>query len=113
MSQNVDEVNISECVSIETNLSQPWNFDSIELKRTQIDSLEAKDWIHPLLVHNKIIPFKLDTGAQTNVLLYEDYKGIKEVKLHCANETLRCFTGDQVQLEGKCVLSVTWKRHLC
>ena len=110
MSKTVDAIEQSDQATGVTVGPESLYFDSVEISSNQTDQTETKsvpkDWIHPLVVQNKIIPFKLDTGAQANVLSYDDYKGMTRVKLHSANETLRSFTGDLVRHEGKCVLSV-------
>lgn len=50
-----------------------------ELDEFYVDALsrKQKDWILSLQVNDSIIPFKLDTGAQVNVISETEFKSIR------------------------------------
>ena len=81
-------------------------FDTVEVHNVNKGHPHSKDWIIPLEVNGCIIPFKLDTGAQANVITSQDFRFLSGVKLHNAKETLRGYTGEVVPVRGKCVLPI-------
>ena len=51
-------------------------------------SSEKQEWILPVTVNETIIPFKLDTGAQVNLLSAADYSTLKvKSKIHPVNDS--------------------------
>ncbi len=77
------------------------------LNTVSVDSVNKfQSWVVPITVNRNIVPMKVDTGAETNVLSESDFRNLKGVKLHEANEKLRSYTGDSLDIMGKCVLPV-------
>ena len=51
-------------------------------------------WIAPIQITDSIIPMKLDTGADVNILSYEDFSSLKErPKLRHSNMKLKAYDG--------------------
>ena len=48
------------------------------LDSVMVDSVTA-DWIEPLSISSCIMPFKLDTGAQANIISEEGVKLLKKI----------------------------------
>ncbi|XP_038075576.1 uncharacterized protein K02A2.6-like [Patiria miniata] len=74
-----------------------------------VDSVktQANDWIFPLAMNGTIIPVKLDTGAQVNILPETDFSRLKnKPQLHPATETLKAYNHSQIIVKGKCVVTV-------
>ena len=63
-------------------------------------------WIVSITLNGCILPLKTDTGVQTNVLCENDYKLFSGVKLLKSLEKLRGYTGQSLDILGKCCLSV-------
>ena len=65
----------------------------------------SKDWTHVLNIEDNPVQFKLDTGAQCNVLSQEAYDAIKTSAPHLAlqenSSNLISFTGEQIKPKGK------------
>ena len=86
-------------------------FDSIMIEHIKKNG-NHKDWICPIIINDAIVPMKLDTGAQANVLSWEDFKNIK-ANLHEHSETLLGYTGDKLNILGKCLVKVQYKDITC
>ena len=71
------------------------------------------NWTCLIHVGHNIIPFKLDTGAQANVITESDFRTLRGTKIHEAKEILRGYTGDRLQVAGKCVLPVNFSGRTC
>jgi len=103
-------VNIVEQEPVPVNERQGHDSDTDFLLNTvTVDSVEhnGDDWIHPLLVNNVMIPVKLDTGAQTNILSEVDYKSLRNrPKLHPTQQRLKSFYNGNIPAIGKCVATV-------
>lgn len=103
--KNIDTLGIPENSDTEQENDDLW-FDTITVDEVQYEKT-TRDWICPIRVNETIIPLKLDTGAQANVLSSVDFKYLKGVKLHKAEQTLRGYTGHPLKIKGKCMLSLT------
>ena len=68
------------------------------------------EWIHPLMVNGCIVPCKLDTGAQANVLSQNDLKHFNPVpKVHKTTVSLKGYDGGDIPIMGRCVGKVSHK----
>ena len=66
------------------------------------------EWVHPLMV-----PCKLDTGAQANVMSHYDLKHLKPVpKVHKTSVSQRGYDGGEIQVTGRCVAKVCHKGNV-
>ena len=70
---------------------------------------EGKDWVAPLCFGDVSIDFKLDTGAQCNVMPLEVYNRISTEPLLPSTACLESYTKSQIVPQGKAVLPVTVK----
>lgn len=70
----------------------------------EVHCSEKDEWIVPIEVNKTIIPFKLDTGAQTNLLSIEDYKTLTvKSKIHPTKTKVTGYTGERVPVKGSCI----------
>ena len=68
------------------------------------------EWIVPLTVNETIILFKLDTGAQVNLLSLDDYKTLKvKSKIHPVEMKVTGYTGENVPVKGSCIVTLQHK----
>lgn len=64
---------------------------------------QKEEWIVPVIV-NEIIPFKLDTRAQVNLLSLTDYKILKvRSKIHPVKTKVTGYTSERVPVKGSCI----------
>lgn len=86
-----------------------------EIEEFFVDSVEIcnavkAEWIVPLTVNETIIPFKLDTGAQVNLLSLDDYKTLKvKSKIHPVKIKVTGYTGENVPGTGSGIVTVQHK----
>ena len=103
-------VNTVEYDQVPVNEPQADDSDSEFLLNTvTVDSIDnnGDDWISPVLVNNVVIPMKLDTGAQTNILSEMDYKCLyNRPKLHPTQQRLKGFYNGNIPVIGKCVATI-------
>ena len=70
----------------------------------------SDEWKLVLQIQSKPVEFKLDTGAQTNLLPEEVYKQLNpKPKLQKAKVKLTGYTGVDIPVKGRCVLTVVYK----
>lgn len=71
---------------------------------------ERAEWIVPIEVNETIIPFKLDTGAQVNLLSIQDYQTLTvKTKIHPVNIRVTGYTGEPVPVKGSCIATFKHK----
>lgn len=76
----------------------------------QISNADKAEWIVPLTVNESIIPFKLDTGAQVNLLPIDDYNTLTvKSKIHPVKIKVTGYTGENGPVMGSCI--VTFKHN--
>lgn len=83
-----------------------------------IDSInreqEEKQWIVPITVNRTVIPFKLDTGAEVNVLPEKEFLKLKgKPKLHKMNTKIISYGGTKIPHLSKCMGTVHYKNVTC
>ncbi len=67
------------------------------------DADSEGEWISALVVNGSLVPFKLDTGAQVNVLPVKDFNALgKKAKLIKRTVKLRAYTGEPIPTLGVC-----------
>lgn len=77
-----------------------------------IDSVRAidwveSDWIQLIKINDCLLPCKLDTGAQANILSEEDIQKLpKKPKLHQCDTKLKGYYGSDIPVLGKCVVNL-------
>ncbi|KAJ8017554.1 hypothetical protein HOLleu_44951 [Holothuria leucospilota] len=72
-----------------------------------VDTITSKDvdstWLLPLAVNGSIIPFKLDTGADVNLMPEKDYQTLRpKPRLHKVQATVKSYGGAKIPILGKC-----------
>ena len=68
----------------------------------------SNDWILPLQKSGTDISFKLDTGAQCNIIPRKVYDRIKQrPRLHEAKAKLTSYNGGSIEVQGKCIVRIT------
>jgi len=68
---------------------------------------KGKDWMSNVKVNGQEILFKLDTGAQTNVIPLAEYnKLINKPKIEHKKVVLKTYTGGQIPVTGVCNLEI-------
>ncbi len=78
------------------------------------------EWIVPLTVNETIIPFKLDTGAQVNLLSMDDYRTFSKKqklffflnKIHSTKIKVTGYTGEDFHVKGSCLVTLKPKGQL-
>lgn len=76
----------------------------------QSSTADKAEWIVPLTVNETIIPFKIDTGAQVNLLSIDDYKTLTvKSKIHPVKMKVTGYTGESVPVKGSCVVTLKHK----
>ncbi len=79
----------------------------------QTNMTDKAEWIVPLTVNETIIPFKLDTGAQVNLLSMDDYRTLKvKNKIHSTKIKVTGYTGEDVPVKGSCLVTLKHKGQL-
>ena len=79
-----------------------------------VDVVESKgsqrEWKIDLHVNEMPVTFKLDTGAQTNLIPESVYQSLKpKPKLHSANVRLTGYSGVSIPVKGRCFVQVKYK----
>lgn len=68
---------------------------------------EDKEWISSLKINGSNIDFKLDTGAQVNILPLNEYdKLANKPAVENKNIVLKTYTGEQIPIQGVCYANV-------
>ena len=84
---------------------------SIEAETTCINGIELEkkeDWIVPLDINGSLIPVKVDSGAQANVMSHKDYKSLaQQPKLHQSAVHLKAYNGQAMETLGVCRTQVS------
>lgn len=85
---------------------------SVETKCTSgtYDAIDSTRWFERVRIQNLDVAFKIDTGAEMNVLPLHVYRRLNlNVELQPAKITLRAFGGQQIAPMGMCSLPCNYK----
>ncbi|KAJ8019063.1 hypothetical protein HOLleu_42586 [Holothuria leucospilota] len=79
-----------------------------------VDTITSKDvdstWLLPLAVNGSIIPFKLDMGADVNLMPKKDYQTLRsKPRLHKVQATVNSYGGAKIPILEKCRATVSHK----
>ena len=76
-----------------------------------VESAKSCDeWKVHLEVNEKPVEFKLDTGAQTNLISESVYQSLKpKPKLHPARVRLTGYSGVAIPVKGRCFVQIKYK----
>lgn len=91
------------------------DFSDEDCEDFYVGSIEKKSnpentWMVNLNINSKVTKFKMDTGAQANVISYKVFKMIKgDSKLIPSKTRLVTYSGEKMNVLGKCNLKVLHK----
>ena len=75
-----------------------------------VNTLTEDEWLIVIETNGSIIPYKIDTGAQVNILSKADYLQVKhKSKLHKSAIKLSAYNGSAIPVVGKSVLNLNYK----
>lgn len=85
--------------------------DTMDQVRRICSVTQNSDWIVDIKINNCIVKFKLNTGADVNVLpkKYAFQVGLGADKVTETNVKLLGYSGDSINILGKCMLKVSYK----
>ncbi|KAK0143081.1 hypothetical protein N1851_018781 [Merluccius polli] len=87
-----------------------YDVDEFYVDAVNENKQEKKGWMMTLKVNDIHIPFKLDTGAQVNVMSEIDVKKIRpRPKINGAKVKVPGYSGANIPVKGKCIVKVTQK----
>ena len=76
------------------------------------ESNNNDSWIVPLLVHNVMIPMKLDTGSDVNILPLADFNSLQNIpNLRQTQVKLTAYNGEDILVKGQAVLYLKHRGH--
>lgn len=81
---------------------------------TIIDSsVNSVEWYEPILILNKQINLKIDTGSQVNILNHGDFKrlGLCDSELSKTSTTLSSYSGHKIEVRGKILVNCSFNGH--
>ena len=70
------------------------------------DKNEDKEWTIDSIVNKALINFKIDSGAEANILPLREYKSRNHPKLYRPRVKLSAYNGVNIPVEGSCILYV-------
>ena len=81
-----------------------------------VDAVEESNsndsWIVPLLVQNVMVPMKLDTGSDVNILPLDDFNSLQHrPHLRQTQVKLTAYNGEDIPVKGQAVLAVKHRGH--
>eukprot|EP00112_Aurelia_sp_Birch-Aquarium-sp1_P025750 Seg874.6 transcript_id=Seg874.6/GoldUCD/mRNA.D3Y31 product="putative protein K02A2.6" protein_id=Seg874.6/GoldUCD/D3Y31 len=75
-----------------------------------VNTLTEDEWLIAIETNGSIIPYKIDTGAQVNILSKADFQQVKQKsKLHKSAVKLSAYNGSAIPVVGKSVLTLNHK----
>uniref|UniRef100_A0A8C4RHI8 Gypsy retrotransposon integrase-like protein 1 n=1 Tax=Erpetoichthys calabaricus TaxID=27687 RepID=A0A8C4RHI8_ERPCA len=105
----------ARCCKSQVKPSQVHTVEETEVEEFYIDALtevngRRKEWILPVQVNNAIISFKLDTGAQVNIMPENEYRKLQpRPSLQETEIKITGYSGMQIPVTGQCVACVKYK----
>lgn len=86
------------------------NTETFFVDSVKVCSNNKDEWIVPLTVSGTIVPFKLDTGAQVNLISEKEYKTLRQKpKINTVKIKVTGYTGEEVPVKGSCIANVLYK----
>ncbi len=71
---------------------------------------KADWWIVTLKVNQSIVPFKLDTGSNVNIISFKEYNNLKVQPMLCPSKVrLIAYYGRDIPIHGQCRVSLEHK----
>ena len=83
----------------------------IEVAEDEENSSSENEWTIDVLVNKTLVSFKIDSGAQVNIILENCFRNLKsKPKLLKPNAKLTAYNGSNVPVKGSCILNIDFKR---
>lgn len=105
---------LEEITTNDDNFDDDYDFsDNEEFCITTLENVTSTDetddalkypWMETVKVNEHEIEFKVDSGAQTDVLPVKEFRRLKGIELRTTNITLRAFGGQTIRPIGMCSL---------
>ena len=84
---------------------------TVSAKELLVHTVGQYKWIQAVITNDVLIPYKLDTGAEANLLAYQDYLRLKNrPKIKDANIRLKDYNRKEIPCKGKCTVQITLKK---
>lgn len=95
-------VNFDDEFTVET-------IENVNIRQRETDDAVKYPWIERIRVNGKVIPFKIDSGAEIDVLPMSQFKQLNDrIELHGTHIGLKGFGGNRVAPIGMCSLSLNY-----
>ena len=95
----------------DTELFDNWGSLLIGVVEDDKISPSENEWTIDLLVNQTLLPFKIDSGAQANIVPENCFRTLKsKSKLHKPNAKLTAYNGSRIPVKGSCILNIELKR---
>ena len=79
----------------------------------QVNTIKSKPWTATLDLNGSDVDFKLDSGAEINVLPKSVYNNLlKRPKFKSTNIKLSAYNNTDIPVLGKCIASITYKNSV-
>ena len=90
-----------------------FELDTTEVGNTFIDDVKSNNvnqWFENITINNTLVAFKVDTGAQCNIISINELKKLKldKLPLKKANTVIKSFTNNIVPVLGQCKLECNY-----
>ena len=99
-----------QCQTRKVNLvdTDPSPDDFVINSVTMVNAVECdSDWVEPLIINGQVLPVKLDSCAQTNVMSHEDWKTLTpRPQIYPTDIKLQAYPNFRIPVMGKCVTKV-------
>ena len=92
----------------DTELFDNWGSLFIGVVEDDENSPSENEWTIELLVNQTLLPFKIDSGAQANIVPENCFRS--KSKLHKPNAKLTAYNGSRIPVKGSCFLNIELKR---
>ncbi len=108
--RNVHEMQMEEQSNMRDSSDSYFYVDAVDGEKHE--KTETDWWIVPIQVQNSVIPFKLDTGSNVNVLSMNDYKLLSDRStklLPSKSMKVTAYTGTEIPIQGQARVTLKYK----
>lgn len=104
---HIKVVNTSEDIDNSLYIGMVTNSTYNRNHASHVSTINSNYWMTALEINNKTLSFKIDTGAQVNIISIKDY--VETLKLpidilYATKVQLKSYTGDKISVLGACKL---------
>jgi hypothetical protein len=103
-----DKQNVNELITDNDNKEDgEENAEEYFLGSIEVHIIRLKLWILMLNISGSLLPVKLDTGAQVNIISDNDFKKlIEKPYLHKTGVCIQAYGKNNLKVMGKCIMTV-------